>query len=395
MARLLTVQPRVLGDFGRRALGFVVARGARWRNRCWKGTQILRDEATLYRAEWHAVRAIERAVDGTGPIIAGPWISEVGYEVLYWLPFLRRVCQRYEVDPARVVAVSRGGVAAWYRDVATRYVEIFDYMSPDEFGQRNAHRRDAVHFSNKQLSASAMDQQLLESVVTTLGLDRTHVLHPSLMYRLFHPYWYGRRPVQFVERNVRFAPMSSATEPGPEGLPDDYTAVKLYSAHSLADDSETRTALRWLIERLVEQTDVVLLDTGLMVDDHHDYVFGGIPRVTSVRNLMVPQTNLGVQTQVLSRARAFVGTCGGLAWLAPMLGVDTVAILSETRYLHTHLQLALRAYASMEAATFAPLDLRALTRLGMGFGRSGGPRRGDGGELETNDARWERGTGGS
>ena len=31
-----------------------------------------------------------------------------------------------------------------------------------------------------------------------------------------------------------------------------------------------------------------------------------------------PQTNLGVQTEVIRRADRFVGTCGSLAWLAPM-----------------------------------------------------------------------------
>ena len=32
---------------------------------------------------------IAKVATGNGPIIAGPWLAEVGYEVLYWLPFLR------------------------------------------------------------------------------------------------------------------------------------------------------------------------------------------------------------------------------------------------------------------------------------------------------------------
>ena len=30
-----------------------------------------------------------RAARGSAPIVVGPWLSEVGYEVLYWIPFLR------------------------------------------------------------------------------------------------------------------------------------------------------------------------------------------------------------------------------------------------------------------------------------------------------------------
>src|SRR5262245_22601526 len=71
-------------------------------------------------------RELRAAAGGDGPIIVGPWLSEVGYEVLYWVPFLRWFCDRYQVDPSRMVVVSRGGVASWYRDVATHYVELLD-----------------------------------------------------------------------------------------------------------------------------------------------------------------------------------------------------------------------------------------------------------------------------
>ena len=42
---------------------------------------------------------------------------------------------------------------------------------------------------------------------------------------------------------------------------------------------------------------------------------------------MTPQNNLAVQAEVIRRASLFVGTCGSLAWLAPMLGVPTMAVV--------------------------------------------------------------------
>ena len=73
---------------------------------------------------------------------------------------------------------------------------------------------------------------------------------------------------------------------------------------------------------------VVLLDTGLVLDEHTDYDLGG-GRVMSARSWMTPQTNLGVQTRIIAGARAFVGTCGSVAWLAPMLGTPTVGVYAD------------------------------------------------------------------
>ena len=74
------------------------------------------------------------------PIIVGPWVSEVGFELLYWIPFLNWVTTHRPFSADRLVVVSRGGCAAWYRDIATHYVELFDYYTPDEFRQRSEQR---------------------------------------------------------------------------------------------------------------------------------------------------------------------------------------------------------------------------------------------------------------
>ena len=68
-----------------------------------------------YRAEWAVERDIARIVSGSDPIIVGPWLSEVGYEVLYWVPFVRWVQSQFRIAPERLVVVTRGGAASWYR----------------------------------------------------------------------------------------------------------------------------------------------------------------------------------------------------------------------------------------------------------------------------------------
>lgn len=46
---------------------------------------------------------------------------------------------------------------------------------------------------------------------------------------------------------------------------------------------------------------------------------------------MTPGTNLEIQTTVITRARAFVGTYGGLSYLSPLYGVPALAALANRR----------------------------------------------------------------
>jgi ADP-heptose:LPS heptosyltransferase len=94
--------------------------------------------------------------------------------------------------------------------------------------------------------------------------------------------------------------------------------------------------------------------------------------VISAREWMQPRNNLGVQTALIAHARCYVGTCGGLAWLAPFLGVPTVAVYADDSMLAPHLLVARQAGRRVSAADFTTLDLRALDRVGAA-GRPGVP----------------------
>src|SRR5438067_5828333 len=52
-----------------------------------------------YRAEWAVERDVARVVSGSAPIVVGPWLSEVGYEVLYWIPFVRWRQSQFHIPP--------------------------------------------------------------------------------------------------------------------------------------------------------------------------------------------------------------------------------------------------------------------------------------------------------
>jgi hypothetical protein len=311
-----------------------------------------------YRIERRIKRALARQAAAPGPLIVGPWTSEVGYEALYWVPFLAWAADYYGVRPERVVALSRGGTDLWYRGVAGQYVEIFDLVEPSEFAKQAAARRE--HGDQKQLALSEFDRELIRLASGRLGIRDAAVWHPGLMYRLFRAFWYGDRSLDFLLRHTDFRSLRTVDPATDPPLPDEYVAVKFYTGPALPDTDANRAALFELVQRLAARMPVVMLDTGWSVDEHHDYAFEGFRNVTTLRPSLDPKTNLGLQTRVIAGARQFVGTCGGLAWLAPLLGVDTLAVYDDDRYLTAHLYAAKYAYRRTGSARFSTLNLKAV-----------------------------------
>jgi hypothetical protein len=319
----------------------------------------LQEQWEFYATEWRIERELEDLVRRDRPLVAGPWLSEVGFETLYWVPFLHWVKAAFRLEPDRLIAVSRGGAAAWYQGLAARYIDIWDDLDPAEFARRNAERGVTKHYER-----SALDDHILDNVARRLGTREFDVIHPGLMYRLFALYWSGQRAMGFIDSHTRFTRQSVTPIIDPALLPREYIAVKFYAARSLPDTPEIRGVLRATVGALAERLPVVLLDTGLVLqDDHEDYALTG-RGVISARPWMTPQNNLGVQTQIVAGARAFVGTCGSIAWLAPRLGVDTSAMFVDPQWLHAHLAVAMRAYHKLGAGRFAVTDLRALDPIG-------------------------------
>jgi hypothetical protein len=330
--------------------------------------RLRRGERAREHAEFrHQVVEIERDIAeiaaGTDPIIVGPWLAEVGYEVFYWIPFLRWLVDAHGIPRERLIAVSRGGMEALYADVAGRYVDIFDLMTPEDFAARNARRQtEGEGGGRKQTESSQLEVSLIGYAIRHCSVRQAGVFSPALLFRMFRNVWHGNLPVDVFTTHTRYVTRPLDVSPVP-GMPDDYIAVKLYAGPALTTSDSTRAAARALVEQAARMAPVVLLETELNIDEHRDFDLRGIANVTSAGALMQPRTNLGVQLSLIARSRFFLGTCGGLAWVAPFLGIPTVAVYDTDAMLAPHLLLARRAGHDAGAAEFAPLDLRALNRV--------------------------------
>jgi hypothetical protein len=275
--------------------------------------------ASAIERQLAALAALDR------PIVAGPWLGEVGFELLYWIPFLRWFTDRYRVSRDRMIVVSRGGsAAAWYGSVAGRSHDALAFMPLDEFKRKNADRSGQLG-EQKQIAETALDDEII-SFVRQLEGRPVSVLHPSIMYRLFAPYWWGHQPLEWVRQYAQFSLLAPPALP--VALPANYTAVKFYFNDCFRDTADHRAFVDRVVRQLSEQGPVISLSTGLSVDDH-DPCEPDIAAMQGIRDLLSPESNLLVQSAIVAGAQRFVGTYGGFAYLAPLCGVPAVSYYTE------------------------------------------------------------------
>lgn len=304
------------------------------------------------------------------PILLGPWLSETGFELLYWIPFLTWAKTYGNFDPERLVVVSRGGAAPWYAHLTPHYEDVLSFFSPDEFRQRNDERIVEQRGRLKHMEVSSFDRDIIARVHERRGVRDAALLHPSEMYRLFEPFWFQRAPITLVESFARFTPIPPTPSwPMRSQLPERYVAAKFYGNTALPDTPDNRAFISSYLSELAQHIDVVLLNTGHRFDDHEDFPPQLKGRLHTVEHLMRPEDNLAVQTQIIRHAEAFVGTYGGFSYLAPLSGTDTLAFYSHpTGFRFDHLEVAKRVFSGLRGASFVELDVRSVDVLKLGFG---------------------------
>ena len=304
------------------------------------------------------------------PIIVGPWLSEAGFELLYWIPFLAWAKAYGNLDSDRLTVVSRGGAAPWYAHVATNYEDVLSLYTPAEFRARNDERILEQQGRQKHLHVSAFDREVIKRVSAKRGLKGAELLHPSAMYRLFEHFWFQRAPVTLIESFTSFSVIPPiGAWPLREQFPDRYVAVKFYGNGALPDTPENRAFVSSFLSDLAQRIDIVLLNTSDRYDEHHEFPAQLRGRVHTIEHLCRPDDNLTVQTQVIRHAEAFIGTYGGFSYLAPLLGVDALAFYSHpTGFRFDHLEVAKRVFSGLRCGAFVALETQAADVVKLGFG---------------------------
>ena len=313
-------------------------------------TRALRRELVSRRHEASVARA---ARDGRR-LLVGPFLGEVGYELLYWIPLVRRLLAEHRVEPDRVTVLARGGAAGWYRDCARHSVELLDLVPPERYLAELVERR------RREGDAKQFFQDPFDRRVTALALDRigdAAVVHPLLMYSRLRFVWERLQPPEAAPLIADYRPLDREPWPLPEGCPDEYVAVKLYFSDPFPDDPTSRELATRILEQLAQETEVVVLTSGVQLDEHREWLPSG-PRVHDSSAWVTPRNNLAVQSALVARSQAFACTYGGFSYLGAMLGVPTLAL--QTRepdpYSRVHLAVLGAAFPDADYAVIGPGD---------------------------------------
>jgi hypothetical protein len=308
-------------------------------------------------------RRIARLAGESRTVLVGPWSGEVGFELLYWIPFVTWALTQASVSPERVVIVSRGGPASWYAHIGGRYIDLLSHVTPAEFRARTEQAK-------KQRTMGPFDREMVRKIIAESKIGRPFLLHPGLMYKLFLPFWKEQLTVRRVDDYSRYHTITPPVVREVAGrLPSSYVAVRFYFSSCFPDTPENRAFVESTVRSLAATTDVVLLNTGIRVDDHQDYAPGRESRIHSIDDLMTPERNLDIQTAVIAGARAFVGTYGGYSYLAPLCGVPAIAFYSERdAFYAVHREIAERMIRDVNGGSLVTLDVKdaALVRAALG-----------------------------
>ena len=157
-----------------------------------------------------------------------------------------------------------------------------------------------------------------------------------------------------VERRSDFRPLprsalGESTRAEVAKLPRDYVAVKAYFSACFPDTPDNRRFLAELVRGLARESHVVLLSTGIRVDDHSDFEAElQSDRVHPTNHLMSPRDNLAVQTRLIAGARALFATYGGFSYLGPFYGIPSYSFYSHRNYNQAHLDVMARAVSRLE-----------------------------------------------
>ena len=183
------------------------------------------------------------------------------------------------------------------------------------------------------------------------------------MYQVLHPFFAQQRGIQYALDHCDFRPLAPP-QIGGLTLPEAFVAVKFYFRATFPANPLCGQFARETIKQIASERPVLILNGGGTLDDHLDYLPKDRENVTVLSDVvpMTPQNNLAVQSAVLGKASAFVGTYGGMQQLALRMGVPSIGVYTDwhsTAVAHRHLAdyLALGTNTASHAVRVSDLPM--------------------------------------
>ena len=311
----------------------------------------LEDSASSEGVEKRVIKRLMRLADVDGPVLVGPWMRDRGGELLYWIPFVRWVAQRFQVRPDRLHVIAREGGSCWYEDFAAHSIDLLSCCSPDEL--RSSHSAQGAFWG--------FDRRVLRRVKQRFHETPVSILHPVLIDRLF-----GCRTNSEdvpLERVLTYTVPRRPEVPSAKGLalPSSYVAAWFPFSDAFPDTESNRVQVGGILASLARHTDVVLLN-----GDHADASHAAVAaanRIHAIERELPAGTRADALTAVIGRASACVGSPSGLAYIASLCGVKSLTVYSDRRHWRYRAELVDSLRNRIGAAGITSLDIEYLPLL--------------------------------
>jgi len=268
--------------------------------------------------------------------IIGPWLSEIGYEILYWVPFLKKHLEHLIQDKnKKFIVISRGGVKNWYSFLENfEYFEIFD-LDKKKIFKHLSQRKNSL--SQKQWDFSKLDNYYLKQVCEKKNLNKDDclIIHPSVLFRNLKPYLNGNLAPNYVFKYLNHSNNSFVInlDQGLDYLKP-FVAIKLYESSILRlkkNESFFIDKINLVLNKLDRKYKLVYLDFKIE-DDHKDLVLNKSGHKTysinDVYSNINESNNIYLQDNLIQNSEFLVSTYGGFCYLPSFYKKKCIALLN-------------------------------------------------------------------
>ena len=262
-------------------------------------------------------------------IVIGPWMGEVGPELLYWIPFLQNISNHGVFKNRKIFAISRGGVENWYYNITREYLEIFDYI---DTGSYNEIRKERT--GEKQKFITKGERNLVQKICEKNNIAKYKIIHPSLMWKKILPYLQSKKSTGNILETLSFVKFPEIVDSNSSKivdslkLPPEFIFIRFYSSYLLGKSKQTKYNIDNIIKILSRKFPIVSYDLGKVIDNHGSINIDN-DRLINISNSIRLKNNLGVQTEIIRRSKGFWGTYGGLSILPGFIGKNSFSFYAN------------------------------------------------------------------